>query len=360
MARSDLTFKESTDNIQVTAPAKARASASSNRRVSQNLSQTALKSYKKPFLTYEQQLQVLIDRGLIINDYDFALKVLKEVNYYRLEGYWYSYYCNSSKEIHTFYPGTTFEDIWRQYCFDKEIRSLVFKAISAIEIAFRTQFAYELGKAYGPFPFKKENFKFGSVAEWKKSRKKLKEDIDSSKEKFVQHHKDTYKEKLLPIWAMVEIMSFGEISVWYDKHLKDSIKNHIAKHFGLPMNIFTSWIRNLSLVRNICAHHSRLWNKILPIALSIPTSSVSQNQNFLFATKADGHVLHKRLYNSLLAIQYLLEKIDCDSEDKTFLQQISEIVTKYRIDEKRMGVPVTRLGSLDKIARTIQISNINS
>ena len=355
MAKSSLTFKKSKANIQATAPAKARASASSNRRVSQNLSQVQLKRFQKPFLTFEQQLNILIQRGLIINDKDFALKALKEVNYYRLEGYWYSYYCNTPGNPHTFYPGTTFEDIWRQYCFDKELRSLVFNAISTIEIAFRTQFAYELGKVYGAFPFKKKNFKFASIAEWNKSRRKLKQDIDSSKEKFVQHHKDTYKEKLLPIWAMVEIMSFGELSVWYDKHLKDSIKNQIAKHFGLPMHIFTSWVRNLSLVRNICAHHSRLWNKILPIELIVPTNVASMKQNVFFALKTDGHALHKRIYNSLLAIQYLLEKIDCDPADKTFLQQVSNLVVKYSIDEKRMGIPVGRLGSLNHIANALQM-----
>lgn len=132
-------------------------------------------------------------------------------------------------------------------------------------------------------------------------------DVDQSKEEFVAHFKETYKEELPPVWMMVELMSLGELSVWYDKHLKESLKKKIAKHFGVSAKIFTSWIRTIALVRNTCAHQARLWNRIFTISLMAPQKLEDQKYTELFAA-ADENASHKRLYNILLIIAYLLAK----------------------------------------------------
>ena len=332
---ANLTKRTNESNIQVIAPAKVKTSVSSNRRVGHL--NNPQKNYQKPFKTIDEQIALLKERGLIVVDEDFAKRVLSEINYYRLEGYWFSFY-DTTKPSHTFFNGTEFKTIYRHYCFDQKLRTSVFHAISSIEIALKTQFAYELGRVYGPFPFVKENFRFKFESDWIESYNKLLKDMkNNSKELFVKHHLETYKEKLLPIWGMVEIMSFGEISTWFDKQLSDNIKKKISNRFSVQMNVFTSWIRCISLVRNICAHHARLWNKILPIKIMIPSKMIKNQYQDLFML-ADEYQSEKRIYNVLLTIQYLLDEIQCDMAKGEFLLHVKKLIDEYDIDEKRMGI----------------------
>lgn len=321
--------------VRVTAPAKVKVSASSNRRVGH--SSESLIDYQKPFKTIEEQCQLLESRGLVIENRDFAKTALEEINYYRLEGYWYSFY-DKKKPAHVFVPGITFETIYKQYCFDQKLRSIIFDAISPIEVAFRTQFAYELGNAFGAFPFEKCNFRFDSESDWIESYQRLLNDVKTNaKENFVKHHIETYNQELLPIWAMVEIMSLGELSVWFDKRLQGKIKKKIASRFNVPSSIFTSWIRCISLVRNICAHHARLWNRIMPFTIIIPTKQIDKRYEGFFAF-SDEYQSEKKIYNSLISIRYLLDSLSCNEIKSCFLKNISSLVADYGINEKMMGI----------------------
>lgn len=259
------------------------------------------------------------------------------MNYYHLEGYWYPFY-DKEKETHVFYEDIHLDQIVRHYEFDRELKSIVFSGLSRIEVAFRTQFAYWIAMEYGAFPFKKENFNFRSELEWANSYQRLMGDVDQSKEEFVAHFKETYKEELPPVWMMVELMSLGELSVWYDKHLKESLKKKIAKHFGVPAKIFTSWIRTIALVRNTCAHQARLWNRIFTISLMAPQKLEDQKYTELFAA-ADENASHKRLYNILLSIAYLLAKIDETEQSCNILKETAKLIKRYSINSKRIGIP---------------------
>ena len=106
-----------------------------------------------PPLTFEGQVGLLKDRGLLIDDDDAAIRLLSNVNYYHLEGYWYPFY-NKEKETHVFYEDIHLDQIVRHYEFDRELKSIVFSGLSKIEVAFRTQFAYWIkgrcGQILGP------------------------------------------------------------------------------------------------------------------------------------------------------------------------------------------------------------------
>ena len=295
------------------------------------------KPFQKPPLTLEDQVSLLKDRGLLIDNDDDAVRLLSNVNYYHLEGYWYPFY-DKEKEAHVFYENIHLDQIISHYEFDRELKSIVFSGISRIEVAFRTQFAYWIAMEYGAFPFKKENFNFRSESEWAKSYQRLVGDVDQSKEEFVAHFKEIYKEELPPIWMMVELMSLGELSVWYDKHLKESLKKKIAKHFGVSEKIFTSWIRTIALVRNTCAHQARLWNRIFTISLMTPQKLEDQKYTELFAA-ADENASHKRLYNILLIIAYLLAKIDETEQSCSILKEIDKLIKRHYINSKRIGIP---------------------
>lgn len=232
-----------------------------------------------------------------------------------------------------------FSQILRYFEFDKELKILLFEAISRIEISFRTRFIYELAFEYGAFSLKKENFNFKDELLWKSSYDKLMEDITNSKEKYINHYQETYNEVIPPIWIMGELMTFGELSKWYDKFLTNPIRKRISNFYGLSPVVLTSWFRVFSLIRNICAHHERLWNKILPFSISLPKHTTNNSLTKFFVSFDDNNFNSKRIYNPIIAMQYLLNQIGLDKKN-SFLFKVSDLIKKYHITNyKRMGMP---------------------
>lgn len=297
-----------------------------------------LKSYSKPALPFKDQLELLKSRGLIVEDEDYALKALSNVSYYHLEGYWFCFYDKTIAE-HKFLPDVKFSQIVNLYEFDNQLRTLVFDAISRIEVSFRTRFIYELAMAYGPFPIKKENFNFRAESAWAKSYQNLLKDIEQSKEDYIKHYKNTYAEELPPIWIMGELMTFGELSIWYDNYLTSPIRKRISLFYGLQPDVLTSWMRVFSLIRNICAHHGRLWNKPLPFVIIPPKQSSEQIFNNLFVPTGAANQDAKRIFNPLLAMQYMLRQIGFERESCSLLKGLEKLIEKYEItNTASMGI----------------------
>jgi len=297
------------------------------------------KQFLKPSLGISEQIELLKKRGLVITDNDAAYSLLSNNNYYRLEGYWYPFYIETDNEEHVFKKDVSLDSVVNLYEFDKKLRNLVFKAISDIEISFRAQFAYQLAIQYGAFPFDDPNcFKYRNAEDKATSIKRLEDEYNYSKEEFIEHFRKNYAEHLPPIWMMVEIMTFGEISAWYEFHATEPTKKAIAKYYGFrDSSVFASWIRQLSIVRNVCAHHARLWNKIISITPAFPKKLDIQEYVDLFVTANDKYSSPRRLYNILLIMQYLLCKIGL--EKTHFLEDVRDITSEHNINLERMGFP---------------------
>ena len=296
------------------------------------------KTFEKPALSIEDQISLLESRGLHVDDRAFAYKVLSNVNYYHLEGYWYSFY-DKSKPDHQFYDNVNFSQVVRYFEFDNELRMLLFAAISRIELSFRTRFIYELAMEYGAFPFKKENFNFKAESYWTKSYDRLLDDIKHSKEEYIIHYQKTYEEEIPPIWIMGELMTFGELSTWYDNFFRSPIRKRISLFYGLQPEVLTSWLRVLSSIRNICAHHDRLWNKILPFEIMIPKHISDNRFEGLFVQRDNTNFNSRRIFNPILAMQYLLNQIGLEDDENGLLQDVSRLMEKYHIENyKRMGM----------------------
>lgn len=221
--------------------------------------------YAKLPLVFSKQLDLLASRGLTIGGRAEAVAFLSRVNYYRL-----SAYCIPFEQArHAFLPGAKFEQVQALYELDRKLRQRVMEAVEIIEVATRTALAYHLSQRYGPFAHSAvANFRDPAKhAEW--MAEVLKE-TGRSRETFVSHFKATYDEyPQLPIWAAVEIMSFGSLSKLFAE-LQEADKTEIAKTFGLHRQVFVSWLHTLVYIRNICAHHARLWNRELAIAPKLP------------------------------------------------------------------------------------------
>lgn len=213
--------------------------------------------YTKPSLDINQQVQLLMSRGMQGDSVYMAAK-LAIVSYNRLSAYWRIY----RNQDDTFMPHTNFRDVWDVYVFDRRLRLLVMDAIERIEVAVRSRLAYHHSQAYGPFGYANDTYSLPSIGKRNPELLSIiQNQIARSNAEFVTHFTQIYgdKHKYPPIWMTVEVISFGSLVNLY-RSLPDKIKKSIAIEFGVSAPVFESWMIMLRIMRNICAHHARLWN----------------------------------------------------------------------------------------------------
>jgi abortive infection bacteriophage resistance protein len=221
--------------------------------------------YGKPWLSCSRQVSLLESRGLVITDGGVAEAFLARVNYYRFSGYCLAF--ESSR--HRFRAGVTFDQIRDTYDFDRVLRDLVTEALESIEIDLRSAIAHYFGQHFGAFGHTNAASFFRTFAhtDW---LNKLNDEAERSNELFVQHFRTNYREfPNLPIWIGTEVMSFGTLSLMFKAmHRKD--QQRIAARYGMQAFHLQSWMHHFVYVRNLCAHHSRLWDRIWAIKPDLP------------------------------------------------------------------------------------------
>lgn len=221
--------------------------------------------FTKPWLDYARQLTLLESRGLTVADRATAEAFLSHVNYYRFSGYGLAF----EQSRHKYIAGTTFEQVRQAYEFDLHIRDLLNEALEVIEVDLRTALAYSFGQQHGAFGHTQATAFLPSFrhADW---LRKMREEMQRSQERFVIHFKNTYQEfPDLPIWVATEVMSFGALSMMY-KWMRKVDQGAVSSRYGLQPDTLQSWMHHLVYVRNLCAHHARLWDRIWSIKPKLP------------------------------------------------------------------------------------------
>ncbi len=215
--------------------------------------------YAKVPCPIPDQLQLLISRGLVVADRPAAEAFLSRVSYYRFSGYVLPF----ESVRHAFRPGVTFEDVQRLYQMDEALRQAIFAALSPVEVLLRARVTNVMALHQGAFA-QHDGTIFRSTFDHGKWCQDLEKETDRAKETFVEHFKAQYQEyPRLPIWAAAEVMSFGTLSFLY-KGLLEQIQANVAG--GLVHHrVLHNWFHFLTYLRNACAHHTRLWNRELPI-----------------------------------------------------------------------------------------------
>lgn len=230
-------------------------------------------TYNKPHLTFKQQLEHLKSNGLIVPNESYALKKLSHLNYYRLSAYSLVFkYPKETTKTGLFYEKIEFKEIIKLYDFDARLRSSLFSALETIEIYIRTQIAYQHSSKYGAFGYlSKENFQCNED-DFEKLLEGIKKESKRSDEKFINHFKQKYGTTDLPIWSIIELLSFGTISkIFYAMHNSD--KQLVCQDIPVTTTVFHKWMHSLTILRNICAHHSRAWNRELRVPFAIPSKN---------------------------------------------------------------------------------------
>lgn len=311
--------------------------------------------YKKPFLSFADQLQLLKERGLGMTDEVAALDYLRRIGYYRLSAYWYPFRKTSlqqdpaSKQLTVvrgddFNDGVRFQDALNLYVFDKRLRLLLLDAIERIEIAIRVDIAHLLGK-HDPFAHTNPGLLHGNFTKKidpKTGRTGYQEWIDKynrlvarSKEDFVKHYRAKYGFPL-PIWVAVELWDFGLLSTFY-QGMAIGDKEIIAAKYGLSgWKTMASWLRTLNYVRNIAAHHSRLWNKNLVDQPKMP--DVGDIPAFdLLIGKPD---ITSRVYVVFCILSHLMQSICPNSSWRSRLKEmIQDFPVVPKVSATDMGCP---------------------
>lgn len=296
-----------------------------------------MSTYNKPYLTFEQQLALLMGRGLGVTDEAAALACLQRIGYYRLSAYWYPLrevvlaQVPGSAQItvqrtDAFRPESTFEQVLALYVFDKRLRLLVLDAIERLEVALRVDVSYRLG-ARDPFAHMKPALLHGnftkkvrpatgrtSYQDWLAKHQQM---VARSREDFVRHYQQKYGEPF-PLWVAVELWEFGMLSTFY-QGMQVADKNAIATRYGLPDGqLLQSWLRALNFVRNVAAHHSRLWNKNLVDQPKLPRAGAVPAFDPLIAQPA----VASRLFVMLCILLHLMRVVSPNSSWPVRLRQL--------------------------------------
>lgn len=283
----------------------------------------------KPPLKIHDQIALLEARGMSIPDKARAEHYLSNISYYRLRAYMMPFQSPNDPE-HNFREGTTFDKVLDLYVFDRELRLLVFDAIERIEVALRTQIIHQFAIIYGSHWFEEPSI-YRSNYHYSKNLGKLDDEISRSNEVFIKHYNGKYTNPHRPpAWMSLEVTTMGLLSKIF-QNLKDTReKKEIARHFQLGHpKILESWMHSISYVRNICAHHSRLWNRTLTISPTLPKVTrqqwLSSNEN----------VADNKFYAALCCIYYLLKVVNPTT---SFREKLVDLIGQYpSLDIAKMG-----------------------
>lgn len=219
------------------------------------------RSYAKAALTLPEQIGHLRAKGMRVDDEAAAAFWLRHVSYYRLSAYWLYFEHPKEQPGPRFRDGTRFEDVTALYDFDRLLRRLVMRGTEHVEVALRGSWAYQLGQLGGGHAYLNASL-YSKRDEFHSSLAKLAAEVGVSRETYIKHYRDRYDDPALPpVWMVAEMMSFGHLSRWYSNLADRSLRNRIAQPLGLPETVLVPLIRHVTDVRNICAHHGRLWNR---------------------------------------------------------------------------------------------------
>lgn len=286
--------------------------------------------YDKPALTVERQIQQLASRGMAFADPERAAHYLAELNYYRLSGYWLRHEADHAS--HRFLPGTSFEAVLDDYLFDRTLKLLVLDAVERLEVSTRTRWAHVVGLRHGAHAHLDSALFKQRSQTWSHPTAvaKLVSGVEDSRERFIRHLRQTYDELLPPIWASVEVMSLGQISRWFSNLRHAADRNAIAEPYGVDEVLLASFLHHISVVRNICAHHARFWDREMTFRAQLPRKHPEA-----LVVSLD-HASPGSAYNTLTLLGWLIGRI---SPGQTWVQRVAEHVTQHPPAAGVMGFP---------------------
>lgn len=308
----------------------------------------------KPYLTYDQQVNLLVSRGMAVPDREAAIDALRRIGYYRLSAYTYVFRPPAmdgepSRRSDSFVEGTAFDHALGLHDFDDRLRSVLLTGLQQLEVALRTRVGHELGYK-DPLahldPCHLDESRCDAPAErprvpgdtaYEDWRSRFDDQVSDAvkTEDFAKHHLLNYDGQM-PVWVAVEVMTFGTLTRLYGL-LQTAEARAVARSFSVGYrDLFLAWLRSLNILRNQCAHNARIWNR----APSYPAKKASVStlpDDLAHLATTD----NKRLYHLAAITAHLLRAIDRRTR---WPQHLAEAMRKFPDNpvatvEKDMGFP---------------------
>lgn len=289
--------------------------------------------FAKPALSFQQQISHLRGCGMVIADDEHAEYWLRHVSYYRLSAYWLYFEHPKGQGGPRFRNGTSFDRVTALYDFDRNLRRMVMRGTEHVEVALRGSWAYQLAHSGGGHAYLTPSL-YQRPQDFRSLRTKLHTAVAKSSETYIDHYRRSYgSPKLPPVWMVAEMMSFGQLSRWYSGLKDRALRNRISAPLGLPETVLVPFVRHMSDVRNICAHHGRLWNRGFLHPPKIPQKPQHLNASLdLSATQAPA-----RLYNTLTITAYIVNTV---APASTWPADIATLLATHpEADLDAMGFP---------------------
>ncbi|MFK4299067.1 abortive infection bacteriophage resistance protein [Arthrobacter sp. GAS37] len=303
-------------------------------------------SYNKPPMTLDELVGRLSERGLRIPDASRAARYLRHIGYYRLSPYTIPF--QQGRPDHLFREETAFDDVLDLYVFDRALRLLVMDALERVEVAVRAALTDHMSTAYGdphwyvdPARFQHRDRHAGLLRIVRDTcAERLRGSPDAGEDSLVhrsalEHYLTTYgSPDLPPSWLMVETLTIGQLTSVYRNLGLRSDRTAVARSIGLTAPVLESWLQSYVRLRNICAHHGRLWNVGLGVYPAIPTSPAV---SWLRGEDALPERSRKRLYPVLVSPQSVLDAV---SPRSSWARRLHSLVSaRPRMNLAGMGVP---------------------
>lgn len=288
-------------------------------------------NYSKPPLTIEEQLKKFIKRGLIVSDEVNATKTLSSIGYYRLSGYLHPLRERDAKGLvlDKFVDNSNWNTALTLYEFDRKLRLLVLDALERVEVAIRCQLVYHFSHSYGPFGYTK-SINFHEAFNHEFWLTGITKETNRSSEAFIKHYQSKYEGyPELPLWMLAEVLSLGSLSYAYGG-LKNDDKKVISSYFNVHHKSLSDWLHSLSYIRNVCAHHSRLWNRKLSIRIE-----AIKNPPWTPAIKPR----NDRIFCIILILKHLLVATGNNKEWVVNLRDLIRPIAKDDRWRNAMGLP---------------------
>ena len=284
--------------------------------------------FGKHYTEEHSLITLLQSRGLSITDVNKANHYLTHIGYYRLSAYMYPL-LRVPKEQHLYKPGATFSKVMMLYRFDKKLRLLLFNEIEKIEVAVRSAIVKHGCEVTGD-PFWMTNpHNFSNPVKFNKTIRLIEDELNHSKEEFITHFKETYSDPFPPAWMLSEILPLGVMTNIYSNIKNKKIKKRVSQSFHLQIAPFESWMTIVTLTRNLCCHHARVWNKQNTLRPMIPNIIVKPWINLPTDTL--------RIYFDMCIIKYFLNII---SPGNDMLDKMQALFAEYpEVDLGALGFP---------------------
>ena len=281
--------------------------------------------------TIQEQIALLQSRNMQFIDINNTPQSLSTISYYRLKGYWWEMQDDSIN--HHFAPNSYFENVIDLYNFDRHFRLIVFNAIERIEIALRTKLIYHLSLGYSAEWYLNPSI-FQDPKRFTSFVDKIKMDMKNSSEEFIVKHFENHPNEMPESWKALEVITLGTLSKLYS-NLKHQLpeKNNIAKEFGLNnQKYLVSWLLTITVLRNIIAHHGRLWNRVIINKYDWPSSTPKPILSYIPTNHQ-----RRKIFPILSAIIYMNNQI---SSDNHIRQELFDLFAQFpKVQLSKMGFP---------------------